>query len=92
MLWLMESHLSWPPLMHVLAMSPRCGCRHEAQQLHEVRSQVADLWAAVADVGQQAAASSASETVDAAPSAPQLDWTADLPAPAQQPINHTTSL
>lgn len=79
--------------MHVVAVSQAFGCRHEAQHLHEARSQVAELWAAVAAIGQGAEASSSpSEAADAIASVPPLDWRADTAVLPQQPINHTTSL
>ena len=67
-------------------------CRHEEQQLHEARSQVADLWAVIAAADQPAILPSAE---DAVPSVPELEWTTDMPTTphqAQTSITHTTSL
>lgn len=92
-MWLLKMLAFSTSLMHVVAMQQAFGCRHEAQHLHEARSQVAELWAAVAAVGQEAeASSSAPEAADAVASAPPVDWGADTAVLPQQPINHTTSL
>jgi len=49
-------------------------CRDEQRQLHEARSQVADLWAVMASFDQEASLVAHEE----APSAPDMDW--DYPA------------
>jgi len=63
-------------------------CRHEQRQLHEARSQVADLWAVMASFDQEVCLVGDEE----APSAPDMDWdpaAISMPEPAQDILTST---